>query len=114
MTAVGTILLQQNALDDVKVVCANYMLNVFSDVNMYIHKCMSVECSYMYVDVYIYMLCAKFGFGLSEDFTAQNVDLCFAQQFKDCANNCRIYRVLLRALMRGPTPCIDLPLLHML
>ena len=36
MTAVGTILLQQNALDDVKVMCANYMLIVFSDEYMYI------------------------------------------------------------------------------
>ena len=45
MTAVGTILLQQNALDDVKVVCENYVLCVFSDVYMYIcllsaHTCM--------------------------------------------------------------------------
>ena len=63
---------------------------------------------------YIYMLCAKCGFGLSEDFTLQNVDLYFAQQSKDCVNNCQIYRVLLRAHMRSAAPHIDLPLLRML
>ena len=40
--------------------------------------------------MYMYMLCAKLGFGPSEDFTAQSMDQCFVQQSEDSAHNPRI------------------------
>ena len=37
---------------------------------------------HMYIHIHVYMLSAKYGFGLSADFVAQTPDPCSAQQIR--------------------------------